>query len=153
MAVQVLATELKAAGLLGSGFARLPHSFTAFQTYVITQAENEGQRFTMPAALLILERMAGYLAEKPTRPGLFVFQFEAISRNRLGYDEGLTSMAADPFYDAPWRDYFDMVRRQVGAIDFGDLIYVRSELYVSDERRRNPRYEPPVTPLFGEKEG
>src|SRR5262249_55553476 len=99
MAVQFLATELKHAGLLGSGFARLPHYFTAFQTYVITQAEQEGQRFTMPAALLILERQAGYLAEKPTRPGLFIYQFEAISRNRLGYDEGLTSMADDPFYD------------------------------------------------------
>jgi hypothetical protein len=153
MAIQFLATELKHAGLLGSGLARLPHYFTAFQTFVINQAEQEGHRLTMPAALLILERLAGYMAEKPTPPGLFVYQFEAISRNRLGYDEGLTAIAADPSYDEPWRGYFEMVRRQVGAIDFGDLIYVRSELYVNDERRRDPGYEPPVQPLFGEKEG
>lgn len=153
LAIQFLATELKHTGLLGSGFARLPHYFTPFQTFVINQAEQEGQRFTMPMALLILERLAGYLAEKPTKPGLFVYQFEAISRNRLGYDTGLASMAGDPFYDQPWRDYFEMVRRQIGTTDFGDLIYVRSELYVLDERRRNKDYTPPVAPLFGEKEG
>src|SRR5205807_9525171 len=28
-----------------------------------------------------------------------------------------------------------------------------SELYVQDQRRRDPDYEPPVPPLFGEKEG
>jgi hypothetical protein len=153
MAIQFLATELKHTGLLGSGFARLPHYFTAFQAFVISQAEQAGHRLTMPAALLILERLAGYMAEKATRPGLFVYQFEAISRNRLGYDEGLAAMAADPFYDERWHDYFDMVRRQVGSIDFGDLIYVRSDLYVMDERRRDAGYEPPVPPLFGEKEG
>lgn len=153
MAIQFLATEIKHTGLLASGFARLPHYFTAFQTYVVAQAEQEGQRFTMPTALQVLERLANYLAEKPTKPGLFVYQFETISRNRLGYDEGLVSMAADPFYDSEWTAYFDMVRRQVGSIDFGDLLYVRSELYVMDQRRLDPAYEPPVPPLFGEKEG
>ncbi len=153
MAIQFLATELKHAGLLGSGFARLGHYFTPFQRFVISQAEQEGLRFSMPAALLILERLAGYLAEKPTAAGLFVYQFEAISRNRLGYDEGLTSMMSDPFYNADWRTYFDMVRRQVGTVDFGDLIYVRSDLYLADQRRVDPEYQPPVPPLFGEKEG
>jgi len=152
-AIQFLATDLKHTGLLGSGFARLSHYFTPFQTFVISQAELEGQRFTMPAALLVLERLAGYLAGQPTKPGLFVYQFEAISRNRIGYDEGLMSMALDPFFDQPWRDYFAMVRRQVGAVDFGELIYLRSELYLIDERRRQPGYELPVQPLFGEKEG
>jgi hypothetical protein len=153
MAIQFLATELKHTGMLSSGFARLPHYFTAFQTFVISQAEQEGLRFTMPAGLLILERLAGYQAEKPTAAGLFVYQFEAISRNRLGYDDGLKSMIADPFYSPDWQAYFDMVRRQIGAIDFGDLIYVRSALYVADQRRHDPAYEPPVLPLFGEKEG
>jgi hypothetical protein len=153
LAIQFLATELKHAGLLGTGFARLGHYFTPFQTYVISQAEQEGLRFTMPAALLILERLAGYLGEHPTRQGLFVYQFEAISRNRLGYDDGLSSMMADPFYGDDWKAYFEMVRRQVGTIDFGDLIYVRSELYVSDQRRIDPAYDPPLPPLFGEKEG
>src|SRR5437764_13231151 len=64
MAIQFLATELKHAGLLSSGLARLPHYFTAFQTFVINQAEQAEHRFTMPAALLVLERLAGYMAEK-----------------------------------------------------------------------------------------
>jgi hypothetical protein len=153
MAIQFLATEIKHTGLLGSGFARLPHYFTAFQNFVISQAEQEGQRFSMATALLVLERLANYLAEKPTRPGLFVYQFETISRNRLGYDDGLAAMAADPLYDQNWVDYFEMVKRQVGSIDFGDLIYVRSDFYVIDQRRNDPAYEPPVPPLFGEKEG
>lgn len=153
MAIQFLATEIKHTGLLGSGFARLPHYFTAFQSFVISQAEQEGQRLSMATALLVLERLANYLAEKPTRPGLFVYQFETISRNRLGYDDGLAAMAADPFYDKDWVDYFEMVKRQVGSIDFGDLIYVRSDFYVIDQRRNDPAYEPPVPPLFGEKEG
>lgn len=153
MAIQFLATEIKHTGLLGSGFARLPHYFTAFQTFVVSQAEQEGQRFSMPTALLVLERLANYLAEKPTKPGLFVYQFETISRNRLGYDDGLTAMAADPFYDKDWSEYFEMVKRQVGSIDFGDLIYVRSDFYVIEQRRIDPGYQPPVPPLFGEKEG
>ena len=52
-------------------------------------------------------------------------------------------------YDANWKDYVQMVRRQLGVIDFGDLVYVRSEYYVADQRRHNPTYEPPVAPLFG----
>src|SRR5260370_25161924 len=62
-------------------------------------------------------------------------------------------MADDPFYDAEWRDCLDFVRRQIGIVDFTDLVYLRSELYVRDQRRRQPSYEPPVPPLFGEKEG
>jgi len=152
-AVQFLATELKHAGLLSSGFERLPHYFTPFQGFVIRQAEKEGLRFNMPMALLILEREAAYRAGQPTPSGLFVYQFEALSRNRLGYDEGLTAMAADPFYDTDWSAYLEMVRRQGGLIDFADLLYLRSQLYVSDMRRQNPEYEPPVPALVGEKEG
>jgi hypothetical protein len=86
-AIQFLAAEVKHTGLLSSGFARLPHYFTPFQSFVVRQAEEEGQKFTMGTALLVLEREASYKAGGPTRPGLFVYQFEAISRNRLGYDE------------------------------------------------------------------
>jgi hypothetical protein len=46
-----------------------------------------------------------------------------------------------------------MIRRQLGAVDFADLVYVRSELYVREQRRADPDYQPPVPPLFGEKEG
>jgi hypothetical protein len=153
VAVQFLSTELKHSGMVSSGFARLSHYFTPFQTFVIRQAEEEGLRFTMAAALLVLEREAAYKADGPTAPGLFVYQFEAIARNRLGYDQGLGAVAGDPFYGPEWKKYVDLVRRQVGAIDFADLVYVRSETYVGDQRRTNPGYEPPVPPLFGEKEG
>ncbi|VTR90872.1 Uncharacterized protein OS=Singulisphaera acidiphila (strain ATCC BAA-1392 / DSM 18658 / VKM B-2454 / MOB10) GN=Sinac_3289 PE=4 SV=1 [Gemmata massiliana] len=152
-AVQFVASELKHTGLVANGFAKLPHYFTAFQAFVVRQAENEKSRLPMPTAFLILEREAAYRAEKPTKAGLFVYQFETISRNRLGYLDGLEALALDPFYDANWRDYFDDLRKQVGEIDFCDLVYLRSDLYVIEERRRNPAFEPPLTPIFGEKEG
>src|SRR5438128_8932690 len=52
-AVQFLATELKHSGLLSSGFARLPHYFTPFQTHVVSRTEQEGLRFSVDTALLI----------------------------------------------------------------------------------------------------
>src|SRR5262245_48060424 len=84
MAVQFLATELKHSGLLSSGFAKLPHYFTPFQTFVVEQAEKEGLRFNIQIALLVLEREAEYHAAQPTPPGLFFYQFEVISRNQIG---------------------------------------------------------------------
>jgi hypothetical protein len=153
MAIQFLATELKHTGQLSSGFARLPHYFTPFQAVVIRQTEEDKLRFSLEIGLLILEREATYRAEKPTMPGLFVYQFEAISRNRLGYDAGLKCMQEDFFYDADWKAYIDLVRRQVGAVDFADLVYLRSDLYVLEQRRKEPDYVPPSPPLFGEKEG
>jgi hypothetical protein len=152
-AVQFLATELKHTGQLSSGMVRLQHYFTPFQAFVIQQTEEEGKRFGVESALLILEREAGYRAAEVTKTGLFVYQFETLSRNRLGYDTGLAVMMADPFYDDDWRAYLQLVRQQVGVVDFADIIYVRSELYVKDQRRQQPDYEPRVPPLFGEKEG
>ena len=152
-AVQFVASELKHTGLVANGFAKLPHYFTAFQAFVVRQAESEKSRLPMPTAFLILEREATYRANNPTKPGLFVYQFETISRNRLGYLDGLEALALDPFYDANWHAYFDDLRKQVGEIDFSDLVYLRSELYVIEERRRNPAFEPGLPPIFGEKEG
>jgi hypothetical protein len=152
-AVQFLATELKHSGELASGFARLPHYFTAFQTFVISQAEKEGLRFPLTTALLVLEREATYRAGTPTPAGLFVYQFETLCRNRLRYAEGLTGMMGDPFYDADWKGYLEQVRRHVGAYDFADMVYVRSDQYVTEQRRDDPGYAPPVPPIFGEKEG
>ena len=153
MAIQFLSTELKHSGLLASGFAKLPHYFTPFQTFVIEQAEEGRHRVSIDVALLVLEREAKYRSGAPTPQGLFVYQFETLSRNRLGYDDGLMRMRADPFYDADWREYLDFVRRQVGAVDFADLVYLRSELYVTDQRRQASEYQAPLEPLFGEKEG
>jgi len=152
-AIQFLATELKHTGLLSSGFARLPHYFTPFQAFVLRQTEEEGVRISIETALLVLEREAEYRSGKPTAPGLFIYQFEVLCRNRLGYDEGLTCMVSDSFYDPAWRDYLELVRRQIGTVDFADLVYLRSESYVAEQRRQDPSYQPPCPPLFGEKEG
>lgn len=153
MAIQFLSTELKHSGLLSSGFARLAHYFTPFQAFVVAQAEEPGNRFSIDVALLVLEREAHYRSGAPTPQGLFVYQFEAMSRNRLGYDEGLRRIKEDPFYDADWKTYVEFVGRQIGVIDFADLVYLRSRWYVVDQRRQAPTYEPPVPPLFAEKEG
>ncbi len=153
LAVQFIAAELRHTGLLQNGFAKLPHYFTPFQAFVIRQAEEDNQKFSMPTALLVLEREATFKANNPSPQGLFVYHFETIARNRLGYDAGMKAAAGDPAYDAEWRDYLDLVRRQVGTYDFSDLVYVRSELYVIDQRRKRPDYQPKRKPLFGEKEG
>ena len=152
-AVQFLATELKHSGLLSSGFARLPHYFTPFQTFVVGRTEDERLRFNVETALLVLEREALFRANAPTPAGLFVYQFEVLSRNRLGYDRGLAGMAADPLYDADWRAFLGLVRAAAGTVDFADLVYLRSQWYVLEERREDASYVPPLPPLFGEKEG
>ena len=64
-------------------------------------------------------------------------------------------MAADPVFDTCWRNWILTFRRQVGLVDLGDLIYVRSEFYWSQARRRGvqPERDPQYDVLFGEKEG
>jgi len=152
-AIQFLAAEVKHTGLLSSGFMHLRHYFAPFQAFVVRGTENEDRRFSIETALLVLEREARYRAENVSRPGLFVYQFEILSRNRLGYDEGLACMAADPAYDADWMAFLEMLRHQVGLLDMADLIYLRSDQYLSEQRRSDPAYELPVPSLFGEKEG
>jgi hypothetical protein len=153
LAIQFLSTELKHTGLLSSGFARLPHYFTTFQAFVVRGTEVETSRFSADLGFLVLQREAEYRAGNLTPPGLFVYQFEVLCRNRLGYDEGLAAMECDPLYDADWRAYLDLIRRQIGLIDFADLVYLRSEFYIQEQRRLDPGYEPPLPTLFGEKEG
>src|SRR5271165_6401600 len=85
-AVQFLSAELKHTGLLSSGFARLPHYFTPFQAFVVSRTEQDGLRFNVETALLVLEREAQYRAGEPTPAGLFVYQFETLCRNRMGYE-------------------------------------------------------------------
>src|SRR6516165_2025547 len=105
LAVSFLHAEIKGSGLMGPAMARIGHYFTAFQTHVIGQAEIALSRFSMEQALLNLEREAKYKAQNPSFAGLFIYQFESLSRNRLGYTRGLTAMAADPFYTEDWCDY------------------------------------------------
>lgn len=152
-AIQFLAAELKHTGQLSSGFARLPHYFTPFQTFIVRGTEEENRRFPIDSGLLVLQREAEYRASQPTPAGLFVYEFEVLCRSRLGYDEGLRSMAQDSFYGVDWSAFFDVVRRQVGLVDFAELLYLRSEWFVHDQRRNDPQYEPQAAVLLGEKEG
>jgi hypothetical protein len=153
MAVAFLKTEIKLSGLMAPAMARLSHYFTAFQTHVVAQAEHDVSRFPMDQALLILEREAKFKSDVPSLAGLFVYQFEALSRNRLGYNRGLDAMAADPFYDDDWRDYIVTLRARIGDVDFADLIFVRSTYFVAERRRTVPDFQPKFPVLFGEKEG
>ena len=152
-AIDFLAAELKHSGGLGPGMKRLGHYFTPFQAYVVGESERDGGKFDFRTALELLRREAGFKAEGSTAASLFVYQFEAIARNRLGYDKGLEAMSRDPAFDEGWREWILPVRRQVGIVDLADLIYVRSE----HDRRTRPADSAGETPerpvLFGEKEG
>lgn len=135
MAIDFLLAELKHLGMFSSGMTQLKHYFTPFQCYVMSEAENDRSRFDLRVGLEILSREAKYRTEPDiTRQGLFLFQFETLCRNRLGYDLGLEAMAADPSFDQNWQDWIMIVRRQIGIIELADLIYVRSDYY--DHRRQ-----------------
>jgi hypothetical protein len=153
MAISFLHTEIKATGVMSPAMARINHYFTPFQSHVVAQAEYDESRFPMEQALLVLEREARFKADGPALPALFVYQFEAMSRNRLGYGKGLDAMAADPFYTEDWRDYILTLRARLGDVDFADLIFVRSAYFASERRRANPDFVPKFPVLFGEKEG
>jgi hypothetical protein len=154
MAMDYMAGELKLHGMFSPAMAKIPHYFTSFQTYVIGESENERSRFDFVVALKILEREAEYRAGTPTPQAIFLYQFEALSRNRLGYDKGLEAIAGDPIFDDAWREWILTVRRQVGLIDLADLIYVRSEQYPIDCRRQGRDDAITDKPmLFGRKEG
>ncbi len=129
MAIDFLLGELRHEGLLGPAMARLPHYFTAFQAYVVQESENERLRFDLRVGLEILRREAEYRAREPTREGIFLYQFESLCRNRLGYDRGLEAVARDPAFDEVWREWIRKVRRQIGMVDIADLIYVHSAFY------------------------
>ncbi len=131
LAVSFLHGEMKGSGLMGPAMERITHYFTPFQAHVVSQAESDMSRFAMEQALLVLEREAKFKAEGPALPALFVFQFEALARNRLGYTKGLAAMAADPLYTEDWSDYILTLRSRLGDVDFADLIFVRSEQFAA----------------------
>jgi hypothetical protein len=160
MAIDFLLGELRHAGVLGPAMALLPHYFTPFQVFVVQESENSKLRFDLRVGLEILRREAEYRASSPTRPGVFLFQFEALCRNRLGYDRGLEAIAGDPGFDTTWRDWILKLRRQVGMVDLADLIYVHSEHYWQRQGGGNkaggedtPARSENAVVLFGEREG
>lgn len=129
MAIDFLLAELKHLGGVSSAMKRLGHYFTPFQQFVMHEAEDDHRRFDLFVALEILAREAKFRADGISRQGLFLYQLEALSRNRLGYDPGLGAIAEDPSFDQDWRNWVFTVRRQIGIVDLADMIYVRSDYY------------------------
>ncbi|MEK6237397.1 MAG: hypothetical protein N2C14_22020 [Planctomycetales bacterium] len=153
-AVGFLADGLRFSGRMSPSMGRLSHYFTAFQAFVMACAEEDRAKVDFAMALLLLEREAEYRAAGTSPQGLFLFQFEAISRNRLGYEDGLDSMALDPVYDADWSQWLRVVRRDVGLVDLAEMIFLRSEHYhnLREQQGLDPSKAAEAV-LFGEKEG
>lgn len=156
MAIDFLRSEILLKGRISDAMAHLEHYFAPFQAFIVRQAEEEAKsRFDQFMALEILQREAEYRANNPTPQGLFIYQFECLSRNRLGYTDGLIAISGDPMYDDQWREWFGVLRRELGTSDFTDLLYYRSEQFVADRRRANqdPEFNVPYSTLFGLREG
>ena len=156
LAIDFLNGELKLNGVFHTAMAQLGHYFTPFQTFVVAEAENDRGRFDMVMAMEILAREARYRAEGATAQGIFLYEFESISRNRLHYDRGLQAIAGDIEFDQAWKEWIALVRHQIGLVDFADLIFVRSEHYRRRQLAQTGAEDPlaaerPV--LFGEGEG
>ena len=154
LALEVLRGEMMLKGRLCEGMAHLGHYFAPFQTFVMRQSEEDRTKFDQRVALQILEREARYRGENAKPAGLFVYQFECISRNRLGYDKGMAAIADDPVFDATWREWILKARLQLGAVEFADMIYFRSEFYLEERRKLIDPNEIASAPiLFGRQEG
>lgn len=162
MAIDFMLAELRHLGTFSTAMERLTHYFTPFQSFVMSEAENDRQRFDLRIGLEVLRLEAKYRAEGASRQGLFLFQLEVLSRNRMGYDPGLEAAAKDPAFDEAWRTWILTVRRQIGIVDLADLIFVRSEFY--HERKAAEQggamaasiavaSEQGFPPLFGRQEG
>src|SRR5262249_54783301 len=147
-----LLTELKHSGVMSPAMIRLAHYFTPFQTYVMREAENDRGRFDMRLGVAVLRFEAQYRSEGGTPQGTFLYQFETLCRNRLKYDPGLTAMAADPIYNEEWREWILTVRRQIGMLDLADMLYLRSQHYLTQQELRRAPPEPARPILFGEQE-
>jgi len=155
MAIEFLKGEILHTGWLSKGMARLAHYFTSFQAFVMSRAEEDRSRFDQKTALDVLQHEARYRSGTPTPAGLFAYQFESISRNKLGYDRGMEAMAQDPQYDEVWSDWILRARLQLGAVDFADVMYVYSEEWLNERRRTSVGADTPSPHpiLFGAKEG
>lgn len=155
LAVDFMVGELKLHGVFAPAMAKLAHYFTPFQTFVMSEAESEKGKFDFGVALEVMHREAVYRSEGCSPQGIFLYQFEVLCRNRLGYDKGLVAMAGDSIYDDAWKEWLSVVRRQIGLFDLSELIYVRSSYYLKQKAAQSGGgpAEPEKPVLFGEKEG
>lgn len=155
MAIDFLKGELLLTGRISDGMEKLSHYFTPFQTFILKNAEDDKSKFDQKTGLMILEREAEYRSETPSCAGLFIYQFECISRNRLGYHAGLEAISQDTLYDDDWSTWIRKLKIQLGAVDFSDLLYLRSQHFV-DEQRRLPgkeQFTPKYPTLFSKQDG
>ncbi|WP_146389918.1 hypothetical protein [Allorhodopirellula solitaria] len=129
--------------------AKLRADYTA-RLESIDEAGNLGESFqSVPrGGRLTPEGMA-----QRARSGSFFFQFEVLSRNRLGYDAGLTAMSNDPVYDTAWSKWLLDLRANVGLVDLADLLFLASDEYRRRLIAEGLDIEGKGPFLFGEKEG
>lgn len=156
MALHFLVGEIRHKGRISDGMSQMSHYFTPFQAFIMSKAEDEKTRFDLLIALAILRSEAEFRAsDKLTPQGLFIFQFECIARNRLGYDFGMQAVANDPVFDEVWRDWILWLRNQLGSSEFCEFLYLRSDFAVEEKRRAlgDPDWQPPKPMLFGVREG
>lgn len=156
MALDFLVGEIRHRGRISDGMTQMRHYFTPFQAFLMQKAEDEKTKFDLLIALEILKAEAAFRGgDKLTPQGLFIFQFECIARNRLGYDFGMQAVASDPIYDKTWSDWILWLRNQLGATEFCEFLYLRSDFAVEEKRRAlgDPDWQPPNPMLFGVREG
>lgn len=156
MALHFLVGEIRHRGRISDGMAQMNHYFSPFQAFIMSKAEDEKTRFDLLIALAILKAEAQYRADERLSPqGLFIFQFECIARNRLGYDYGMQAVANDPFFDKDWQDWILWLRKQLGSNEFCEFLYLRSDFAVEEKRRAlgDPNWQSPKPMLFGIREG
>jgi len=158
LAIDFLLTDMKHTGILSAAMTHIRHYFTPFQAFVISESEKENGRFDFRIALKILAVEAEYRSGQPPTQGLFFYQFETICRNRLGYDKGIDVLSQDDLYDADWKQWLSVLRKQIGLVDLAEMIFYRSGYY----KQRFSRTEGAISPieeredvpvLFGEREG
>ena len=161
MAIDFLRTEILHSGRISDAMQRLPHYFAAFQTFVIQRAEDDESRFEQVIALRILESEAAYRARNPTPSGMFVYQFECIARNRLGYAEGLRAIAMDPLYSDDWTRWIVRLSNDLGGKELAEVVYLASRYFHNRRTTRSTQKTvesegnaaPAPAVLFGDQEG
>jgi hypothetical protein len=164
MAIDFLRTEILHTGRISPAMFRLGHYFAPFQAFVISRAEDDESRFEQITALRILESEAQYRSQNASMAGLFIFQFECIARNRLGYTEGLNAMSGDPLYSDDWKRWISRLKLNLGEKELPDIVYAASQHFLN---RRSSLKSPqgtspagdqapapePAAMLFGDQEG
>lgn len=157
MAVDFMRAEILHNGRISDAMARLSHYFTPFQTFVLARAEDDVSKFDQVTGLQILEREAKYRSQGALCAGLFVYQFECLARNRLGYSDGLTALASDTAYDERWKKWILGLRATLGARELSDLVFRASQHFLTLKSRRDNPNQPVtdegLTALFDEQAG